>query len=190
MDNEYETTQDFQSQDLKEEGSGSHKAWYWIIGLLFLVLLGWYGATAGWFGSKDSAPVVIEDTFANQNTDQDGPGINVPQENLAPIDRIEIVTLESFPIQKNLVVSGNLPNGCVFLDSIDQRRDGNIFYVSIATRNEGDICTEALVPYEQTIPLEVIGLPAGVYIVNVNGIETQFELDGDNTIDFSAGSDK
>ena len=44
------------------------------------------------------------------------------------------------------------------------------------------MCIEALVPYEQAVPLEVAGLPAGVYTVTVNGISDTFELAVDNVL--------
>ena len=44
------------------------------------------------------------------------------------------------------------------------------------------MCTEALVPYEQAVPLDVAGLPAGVYTVTVNGVSDTFELAVDNVL--------
>jgi len=44
------------------------------------------------------------------------------------------------------------------------------------------VCTEALVPFEQNIPLDVYGLERGTYTVNVNGIEESFELTTDNVL--------
>jgi hypothetical protein len=41
-------------------------------------------------------------------------------------------------------------------------------------------CTLELVPFEQTIDLDVYGLPAGVYTVDVNGVTDTFELMVDN----------
>jgi inhibitor of cysteine peptidase len=43
------------------------------------------------------------------------------------------------------------------------------------------VCTQALVPFEETIPLDVEGLLAGEYTVNVNGVMATFTLDVDNT---------
>jgi len=37
-----------------------------------------------------------------------------------------------------------------------------------------------LVPFEEIIPLEVYGLPAGTYTVNVNGVQGTFDLEVDN----------
>jgi len=40
----------------------------------------------------------------------------------------------------------------------------------------------ALVPFEEVIPLDVAGLHAGTYIVDVNGMMESFTLDVDNTL--------
>jgi hypothetical protein len=44
-------------------------------------------------------------------------------------------------------------------------------------------CTQALVPFERMVPLQVYGLPSGIYSYIVNGeIEGSFELTEDNTL--------
>jgi len=37
-----------------------------------------------------------------------------------------------------------------------------------------------LAPFEEIIPLEVYGLPAGTYTVDVNGVQATFDLEVDN----------
>jgi len=39
-----------------------------------------------------------------------------------------------------------------------------------------------LAPFEETIPLEVYGLPAGTYTVEVNGAQGTFDLEMDNIL--------
>jgi len=102
-------------------------------------------------------------------------------EGLAPVENIDILILESFPVQINVVARGNLPDGCTTIDEVIQERDGNTFRVTITTvRPVGMECTEALVPFEKVIALDVYGLPAGVYTVDVNGVSGTFELTVDN----------
>ena len=153
------------------------------MGVLLLALLGWYGYSAGWFSARDNNVNVTENTNNELGND-------VTSANAAPIDSLEIESTESFPVQKTLVVKGTLPNGCTYLNTPGQLRDGNVFYITLDTYTEGDTCTEALVPYEERIDLQVNNLPGGVYIVNINGREISFEIEGDNSIDFGAGSDK
>jgi inhibitor of cysteine peptidase len=44
------------------------------------------------------------------------------------------------------------------------------------------MCTQALVPFEERVDLDVQGLPAGTYTVDVNGISDTFTFDADNEI--------
>jgi len=99
----------------------------------------------------------------------------------AAVESINILILESFPVQVNVVARGNLPDGCTTIDQVLQEREGDTFTVTITTvRPEGVACTQALTPFEETISLEVYGLPAGVYTVTVNGVSDTFELTVDN----------
>jgi inhibitor of cysteine peptidase len=101
----------------------------------------------------------------------------------AQIDDIEILILESFPVQVNVMVHGNLPNGCATIDDIVQERIGQEFRVTITTVQPADVmCAEVLVPFEETISLDVVGLKAGTYTVNVNGVIRSFDLAMDNVL--------
>lgn len=102
----------------------------------------------------------------------------------ASVDSIEINILESFPVQVNVVARGELPDGCTQIDEIVQQREGNAFQVVITTVRPGDVdCTEAIVPFEETISLDVAGLDAGAYSVSVNGRTGSFTLETDNSIE-------
>lgn len=99
---------------------------------------------------------------------------------LAEVTEIDILILESFPVQVQVVARGNLPNPCTGIDQIIQSRDGNNFKITIKTKYNQEICIPLINPFEETIALDVYGLPAGTYTVNVNGIEDSFTLDVDN----------
>jgi hypothetical protein len=103
-------------------------------------------------------------------------------ESLAPVGRIDILILESFPVQVHVVARGSFPNGvCIEIGRVSQERDGNTFQVTItAIRTPGVICTDEVVPFEEVTALDVYGLPAGVYTVDVNGVTGTFELAVDN----------
>lgn len=169
---------------VREQDDSSNSIWYIVGGILLLLLIGWYGYTAGWFGAKS---VVIDDSPSTFS--EEGFGERVIS-NPAPIDSVEIRTLETFPVQQVLIVKGSLPNSCTYVNEPVQLRDGNVFYVTVDTYLEGDLCTEAITPYEKQIALNTNNLPAGVYIVNVNGQELSFEFESDNVLDFTAGEDK
>jgi inhibitor of cysteine peptidase len=99
----------------------------------------------------------------------------------ARVTSVSVQILESFPVQARAVVQGELPDGCTAIDSIEQSREGNEFRVHILTSRPADaFCTLALVPFEETIPLEVRGLGAGEYRVVANGVAATFRLEVDN----------
>lgn len=104
-----------------------------------------------------------------------------PVSGTAAVDSIEVLIMESFPVQVNVRARGDLPDGCTTIDDVSSEQVGNTFNVTITTLRQPDqVCTEALVPFEEMIPLDVVGLPAGTYTVNVNEIEGSFTLEVDN----------
>jgi hypothetical protein len=104
---------------------------------------------------------------------------------LAHVQSIDILTLESFPVQVHVVARGQHPDGCTEIDPIQQHRDspGDIIWVEITTHSATDRpCTQAPVPFEEIIPLDVYGLPAGTYAVDVNRVRGTFVLESDNRL--------
>ncbi|TGO02932.1 hypothetical protein PN36_16015 [Candidatus Thiomargarita nelsonii] len=131
-----------------------------------------YGADLSWQASSNPMLFSVTDV-------QTSNGIYGPK---APINAIKIVILESFPVQVHVVAKGVFMNGCGRIDQIHTVRTGNTFNINI-TKNAplvGEICTMALVPFEEVIELDVYGLKAGTYTVDVNGVTDTFKLDVDN----------
>jgi inhibitor of cysteine peptidase len=107
----------------------------------------------------------------------------------ANVESIEILILESFPVQIHVIAEGYLPDGCTEIDEIKPEMEGNTFNINITTKRPKDaMCTQALESFTETIPLEVQGLSAGNYTVNLNGVTGSFELAVDNTLDESPDS--
>ncbi len=104
----------------------------------------------------------------------------------AMVDSVDVVLKESFPVQVDVLVKGNLPDGCTELGDIKQQLVAKTFNVTLETRKLKDtevMCTQALVPFEETIALEnVVGISAGEYTVDVNGMKKTFTMDVDNYI--------
>ena len=101
--------------------------------------------------------------------------------NLANVNTIEILILESFPVQVNVVARGEHPDSCTKVDEITTRREENTFVVTINTSRPADaMCAQVITPYKEVVSLDVVGLKAGVYTVDVNGIQDTFELQMDN----------
>ena len=108
-----------------------------------------------------------------------------PVEALAPIDSAEINLLESFPVEVVIVARGQFINDCTVIDRIDQAKGGNTFAVEIISlypSSASATCLPVPTEYEQQVPLDVAGLPAGTYAVNVNGVIQTFTLAVDNVV--------
>lgn len=104
-------------------------------------------------------------------------------EGQAVVESIEIVILESFPVQAQALVKGNLPDGCTKIKEANTTLEGNTFHINLITeRSAGAPCTEALVPFEEMIPLDVAGLLKGDYTLEVNGVTETFQLLADNIL--------
>jgi inhibitor of cysteine peptidase len=111
-----------------------------------------------------------------------GRGVDVaPRAGRAQVQSIDILILESFPVQVHVVAKGNHPDSCTATDQLLQEREGNTFRLTLTTtRPEDKMCPQEPVPFEQVIPLDVYGLAAGTYTVDVNGVTGTFTLDIDN----------
>ena len=103
-------------------------------------------------------------------------------ERLAPVESIDILVLESFPVQIHLLVNGNLPTPCYEITQIEKHRERNIFYVKLMMKDSGLVCIKKFEPFQETIALDACGLSAGTYHVDVNGIGGTFTLDVGNIL--------
>ena len=101
----------------------------------------------------------------------------------AVVEDVEIVFLESFPLGAHSDASGYLPDPCTEIDEISVEREGSHFEVLITTKREAEVmCIQVIEEFEQNIPLDVYGLPAGDYTVTVNGIDAEFTFLQDNSL--------
>jgi hypothetical protein len=99
----------------------------------------------------------------------------------AIVEDLQIMILESFPVQVRTVIRGSLPDGCTSIKEINPTRDGKAFNIQIITERPAEaMCTEALVPFEESVSLDVYGLPAGTYAVKAGDQTASFTLDVDN----------
>jgi len=104
----------------------------------------------------------------------------------ASVNKVDVVLRETFPVEVDVKVQGDLPDGCTDIGDIKQNLVGNTFNINLETKKLKDtdvVCTQALVPFVSNFPLEnVTGISAGEYKVNVNGVEKTFKMDVDNYI--------
>ena len=107
---------------------------------------------------------------------------SLPTIGLAPVDEIDILILESFPVQIHVIARGNLPDPCTKISEVLQEKEGNTFFITIKTYRSPGFCIQVIAPFEEIIPLEVYGLTAGTYTVDVNGVQAAFDLEVDNIL--------
>jgi hypothetical protein len=101
-----------------------------------------------------------------------------PLYGLANVESLEILTEESTAEEIQVRLRGLLSNGCTQIDEIIQQQEGDVFTLAVTTVQEPDQeCTEALVPFDETVSLDVSGLEPGSYSVRVNDLEGSFNLE-------------
>lgn len=106
------------------------------------------------------------------------------QQNLVNVDAVDVLIMESFPVQVSLAISGNLSVPCVELLPAAVARTDSAFTVVLAETVLGpaESCIAVIEPFETNVSLDVLGLTAGDYTVLVNGVEAGFTLDTDNVV--------
>jgi inhibitor of cysteine peptidase len=101
----------------------------------------------------------------------------------ATVEEVGIVFLESFPLQVRVTATGYLADSCTAIDEVIVNRAGNTFTVEITTaRPASMMCAQIVQPFEKSVPLDVYGLPAGDYTVDVNGVTAEFTFTQDNIL--------
>jgi inhibitor of cysteine peptidase len=137
-------------------------------------------------GCSCQPTLVYNDSVNTSENQTAGTGDNNEEEviiGVASVDNVQVLILESFPIQVNVEATGYLPDGCTTIGNVTTRKDGNTFYLEISTIRPRDaLCTQALVPFTKAVPLDVYGLEKGMYAVDVNGKTASFELSVDNIL--------
>lgn len=129
----------------------------------------------------EETPEVMEPTITGPLPVDATPIIGTPAVSgmEAVVEEVQVQVLESDPVQVQVVAIGYLPDGCTNLAEIYQNNESNSISVQLTTSRLIDaLCTEAIVPFEQTIPLNIEGLAPGDYTVLVNGISQPFTLPG------------
>lgn len=87
---------------------------------------------------------------------------SVPISRVAVAQSVDIQILESFPLQVNAIVRGQLRDAdCRTISGADQVCDGDTFKVSLTTTTDPlALCAQALTPFEQVVSPNVEGLPS------------------------------
>lgn len=126
--------------------------------------------------------IVIVLLTKGKRTDPDDQNMVIGE---AVVEEIDVMKLESFPVQVNVLARGYTPDGCTTLGDIKQSYANNKFTVRIESKKplDAENCTQSIMPFEKTISLSgVSGLPKGSYTVDVNGVTGGFMLEMDNFV--------
>ena len=100
---------------------------------------------------------------------------------VAAVESAELVALTTVPVQVRLDIRGTLPDECTAVRQVDQTRRSAVFTITVETeRDETASCPDAPLPYTESVALNVSGLPAGTYTVQIQGITRSFTLAADN----------
>ncbi len=108
--------------------------------------------------------------------------LTVTEAKLATIEVSDILVINTKPAQAFVKASGYFPSGCYGLGSINARLKETLFEVAVnqVELQTFAVCTQALVPFSITVPLDIYGLAAGAYQVSINGRTRSFTLAADN----------
>jgi inhibitor of cysteine peptidase len=99
----------------------------------------------------------------------------------AKVTDVEVIVAESYPPQYFAVASGQLPDSCTEIDRSTQMMQAQTIKITLTTTRPDDaVCTTAMQPFEETIRINVDGLSAGQYTVEVNGVPAPLNLTEDN----------
>jgi inhibitor of cysteine peptidase len=99
---------------------------------------------------------------------------------LASVERIDVGVLMKRPASVHVNAFGTLPDSCTEIERSQQERFGSQISVMLSTRRESRAgCVAEARPFERRILLDVVGLPAGVYSVTVNGVQGSFHITKD-----------
>ena len=96
----------------------------------------------------------------------------------APIDELEVLVLESFPVQYNLRIVSGLPSGCAEFDNAEiTARSGNQIIVRVTNTLPDDpniACTAIYGTKETTLALGTDFASGQTYTVKVNDTSVDF----------------
>lgn len=101
----------------------------------------------------------------------------------ALISGIDILFVESRPVQVRVIARGNLADSCTEIGDISTSRNNDTFAITVMTKRPKDlVCAQVVSPFEEAVDLDVEGITVGTYTVDVNGVTDTFIVDTDNVL--------
>ncbi len=101
----------------------------------------------------------------------------------AKVDQVELLIDKGDPKMASVKVSGYLGDSCTDLSETEQDVVDNKILVRVRTsRPAGRMCAAVVKDFSTEIPLEIDGLAAGEYIVDVNGLTRGLRVDAQGAL--------
>ena len=152
----------------------------WLVGLAFLLLLSGCAGQAAPVENEPPSPAPEDPNATALPPGEEGPPFNpyAPakgdesmQRAEVFIDSVDILTLESFPLQFRLQVQGSLPTPCHELRAVIDEPDAqNRIQVQVYSMVDPEtVCAQVLEPFD--ISLSLGSYASGTYGIVVNGDE-------------------
>jgi len=144
------------------------------ISIIFGILL---SACATTSTPNPDAPVSSDDPSAPSDSNFiPSPADSALTRGNVTLSNVELLTMESFPLQFMLSLKGDLPTPChqlrIAVSAPNAKNEIGVDVYSVVDPNE--ICAQVLEPFEVNYPLG--SYPTGHYILIVNGIqEAEFD---------------
>lgn len=114
---------------------------------------------------------------ASTGTDTAAASQAAPILRLAGVEEIEIVVLDTDPVQVRVAVYGWLPDSCTTIRNVEQTREANVIYLRIITTRPGGVmCAQMIKRFRKTFPVDTQDLPPGTYTLDVSGKTKEFAL--------------
>ena len=113
-------------------------------------------------------------------TESQSASVDAPTSGYQPvaIDNVEVEVGVGSPIPVFIHASGTLPDTCAQVEYMDQKQEGSSFIIKLGTvPSEAEGCIADALPFQMSIPLNMIDSPAGSYTVEVNGTHADFKMD-------------
>ncbi len=146
--------------------------------LVFLVAAcGEAGGAGGASQPSTTAPTTTSPdtpTDSGQSTTTTVPVGGVKGE--AFVDAVDLLFLESYPVQVHASIRGSLPTPCHTLDwTLGQPDPGGRISLDVYSRYDpAQVCAQVLQPFEETISIGAF--TSGSYVLVVNGVEYPFDI--------------
>jgi hypothetical protein len=93
----------------------------------------------------------------------------------APIDGVDILFMESYPVQVGVYIKGGLPDGCSTFRDLTVIRDGDTVNIEVTIQKPADaVCPAIYTWFEKNVNLGSEFTTGNTYTVKVNDVSTTF----------------